>query len=307
MCLYSKEIRNPRYRANKKNNYSPPMCDDKRKLFVSVGCGNCIECRKKKQREWQVRLGEEIKHDKTGKFITLTFSEEELTKLEADAKTEEANLVAGLAIRRFLERWRKKYKKSVKHWLITELGHTGTERVHLHGIIFTEVDEEKINKIWKYGRISIGYEMSMRTINYLIKYVTKIDQDHKEFKGKIFLSKGIGKKYLEGYDVRGNKYKKGKTVETYSLPNGRKTALPIYYRNKIYTEEQREKLWMEKINKNQAYVLGQRINNVDTEEGLKELEEAIKHARRISKSKGYGEGEQRRKKFLTKNGKKICI
>ena len=58
------------------------------------------------------------------------------------------NKIATLAVRRFLERWRKKYKKSVRHWLVTELGQKNTEHLHLHGIIWTDKGEE-INKIWK--------------------------------------------------------------------------------------------------------------------------------------------------------------
>ena len=44
------------------------------------------------------------------------------------------NETAKTAIRLFLERWRKKYGRSTKHWFITELGHDNTERLHLHGI-----------------------------------------------------------------------------------------------------------------------------------------------------------------------------
>ena len=127
MCLYPKMIKNPKYLPNKKNNNNPPEITDKRVRYVPIGCGNCIECRKQKKREWQIRMNEEIKHDRTGKVITLTSYGIE-------------NQIATLATRRFLERWRKKYKKSVKHWLITELGHEGTENIHLHGIIWTNKD-----------------------------------------------------------------------------------------------------------------------------------------------------------------------
>ena len=96
-------------------------------------------------------MNEEIKHDRTGKFITLTFSNEELEKLIQETGIQESNAVATIAVRRFLERWRKKYKKSVKHFLITELGHNGTERIHLHGILFTNEKTETIQEIWKYG------------------------------------------------------------------------------------------------------------------------------------------------------------
>ena len=104
-------IKNPKYLLNKKNNNNPPEITDERVKWVPVGCGNCMECRKQKKREWQIRMNEEIKHDRTGKFITLTFSNEELDKLIQETGIKESNAVATIAVRRFLERWRKKYKK----------------------------------------------------------------------------------------------------------------------------------------------------------------------------------------------------
>ena len=44
-----------------------------------------------------------------------------------------------------------------------------------------------------------------------------------------------------------NKYQEDKTDETYRLPNGAKSALPIYYKNKIYTDEEKQKLWLNKL------------------------------------------------------------
>ena len=93
------------------------------------------------------------------------------------------NEIASLAVRRFLERWRKKYKKSVKHWLITELGHNGTERIHIHGIIFTD-NVEDIRDLWKYGYIWIGDYVNEKTINYIVKYCNKLDIDHKGYISK---------------------------------------------------------------------------------------------------------------------------
>ena len=60
MCLYPKLIANPKYKANKKNGGNVPPIFDKRVLTIPIGCGKCIECKKKKAREWQVRLSEEI-------------------------------------------------------------------------------------------------------------------------------------------------------------------------------------------------------------------------------------------------------
>ena len=125
MCLYPKLIRNPKYKANKKNGGVIPHMKDERVGFTPIGCGECIECMKKKANEWRVRLNEDIKKHTNGVFVTLTFSNESYRELSKLCKGKGYNLdneIATLAVRRFLERWRKKYKKSVRHWLITELG-----------------------------------------------------------------------------------------------------------------------------------------------------------------------------------------
>ena len=161
MRLYPKFIQNKKYLPNKKNGWNAPTAKDDRVTLVPVGCGNCIECRKLKAREWQVRLNEEIRNNKNGVFVTLTFDEKSLDILEKEIRLDtnyhekEINTLPTLAVRRFLERWRKKYGKSVRHWLITELGHQNTERIHLHGLIFTD-NKEDIEPIWSYGYVYLG-------------------------------------------------------------------------------------------------------------------------------------------------------
>ena len=51
-----------------------------------------------------------------------------------------------------------------------------------------------------------------------------------------------------------NKYKGKETRETYTTRAGYKIALPIYYRNKIYKEREREMLWIMKLNEKVRYV-----------------------------------------------------
>ena len=84
---------------------------------------------------------------------------------------------------------------------------------------------------------------------------------HKGFKAVILTSAGIGKQYTENkHKTSKNKYQEDKTDETYRLPNGAKSALPIYYRNKIYTDEEKEKLWLNKLDKQERYVNGTKIS-----------------------------------------------
>ena len=122
---------------------------------------------------------EEIKSNpKNIIFATLTFSEESLKKLEYNEK--EPNKAPQKAISLFRKRWWKKYKTPLKHWLITELGHDNTKRIHLHGIVWTELTEEQFEKEWGYGWIFFGYEVNERTINHIIKYITKRDEPHNQ-------------------------------------------------------------------------------------------------------------------------------
>jgi len=298
MCLFKRRIRNPKYEPNKKNGGIVPPVNDYRTLHVDIDCGECMECRKKKAREWQVRMLEDIKHNKNGKFVTLTLSNEETNKLvrEADIKEtgyEKDNKIAKVAVRRFLERWRKKYKKSVRHWLVTELGHKGTENIHLHGIIWTNEKFETIEKIWQYGWIYPRYEsersinfVNEKTVNYIIKYATKIDQQNKGFKGKILSSPGMGNSYIKRSDSRNNRYNnKGTTEETYTTRQGTKMSLPIYYRNQLYTEEQREKLWIQKLDEQTRYVNGKKI---DISKGDEMYYRMLENAQRTNDRLGYG-------------------
>ena len=117
MCLYPKLIDNKKYKPNKKNGGKPPIAKDQRVKLVPVGCGRCEDCLRKKSREWQIRLSEEIKEKTNKYFVTLTFSNESLIELMKKYKVTESNAVATIAVRLFTENWRKKYKKSIRHWL----------------------------------------------------------------------------------------------------------------------------------------------------------------------------------------------
>ena len=81
MCLYPTYVKNPKYKPNKKNKGKPPICNDRRLLYITTKCGCCIECRKEKQREWRVRLEEELRSN-FGYFTTLTISPEGIKEIE---------------------------------------------------------------------------------------------------------------------------------------------------------------------------------------------------------------------------------
>lgn len=251
-CLYSKLVLNPKYLPNKKNNYNPPKCTDERIRYVPVSCGRCIECRKKRRREWMVRLSEELRGGKKPPlFVTLTISNDQLQRVKGDANTKATRFV-----RWFLENIRKKTRKSAKHYLVTELGEE-KGRIHLHGFIWA--DKELVKKSWIYGYIHIGDFVNEKSINYMTKYMMKKSID-KNFIPKVLASKGIGKGYLSREDAKRNKYKGKNTDETYRFRNGSKMYLPQYYRDKIYSDKEKEELWVDKIEKEEVYICKEKVN-----------------------------------------------
>lgn len=265
MCLYPKFIKNPKYKPSKKNNGRPPICKDKRLLYIPTKCGYCIECRKQKQREWRVRLEEELRSN-YGYFITLTISPEGIKDLEQKTGLkwgENPNEIASKGLRLFLERVRKDTKKSMKHWCVTELGEEN-DRIHLHGIFFGQKSVEMIKKHWKYGFSFIGQYCNSRSVNYMTKYMLKVDIKHPEFKQIVLTSPGIGSEYFNRLDYLWQKqnYKRIE-VPTYTFRNGIKMAMPKYYKDKLFTEKERNTMWINNLNRGVLWIYGEKVKAND--------------------------------------------
>lgn len=311
MCLYPQKLINKKYTATEKNSGcipKPPIIGkdkdgndiyDERVLYILAPCGNCEECRKAKAREWQVRLTEEIKTSEKAYFITLTFSPEELTKICKEKGIGECNAAAAYALRHMLERWRKTYKKSLKHWFITELGHEGTERIHMHGIIFTneklEFGKKDDNNMctwnyWKYGHIYVGDYCTLRTINYIVKYINKIDKDHIGYVSQVLCSPGIGRNWVDRqkeFNKNLYGYRPKKTIQFYTLNTGSRIKLPKYYANKFRNEEEREQIWREFMDTEKETISGINYSRKTTSD--ESLSNITRKAQEINKKMGYGD------------------
>lgn len=312
MCLYPRFIYNPKYKKNKKNGGNIPPFSDKRVLVIPIGCGNCLLCRKKKANSWRNRLIEECKNDLTGVFVTLTFNSESLKDLFKDINIKEQSEIIGCktrrtkngyrcryiyqvkklnyelkgydtdnaickrAVRLFCERWRKITGKSPKHWLITELGGGHSEHVHLHGIIWTD-KRKMIKRCWDFGFVWDGYQfrknyVNARTANYITKYMFKVDKNHPNYKPIVLCSKGIGSCYADN-----------RKVDSYRLDNGKKVALPTYWKNKMYNDEEREQMWIKLLDENVRYINGKKFAGDDIEGIFNEMQ----YMREINEKLGF--------------------
>ena len=321
MCLYPTFVRNPKYKPNKKNKGKPPVCRDRRLYYIPTKCGCCIECRKEKQREWRVRLDEELRTN-YGYFITLTVSPEGIKELEERTNLNwelNPNEIATKALRLFLERARKDTGKSIKHWCVTELGEK-KDRIHLHGIFFGQKSAELIKKHWKYGFSFIGQYCNSRSVNYMTKYMLKVDVKHPTFKQIVLASPGIGAGYMDRLDYLWQKqnYKKIE-VATYTFRNGTKMAMPKYYKDKIFTDKEREKMWINNLNRGLLWIYGEKVkaNDWKTIDNLREYWQkygrevmgddpiawnAMKERRKEEKQRrAIAEAKKQAEKFSTEN------
>lgn len=281
MCLYPKIIKNPKYTVTKKNGGNVPTPRDERQMYIPIGCGQCIECRAKRVRDWWIRIEWENKTNPIrAKGVTFSFSEEALDKLG----DKDANEVCSKAIRLFTKRWVKKYGKSLRYWLITELGHENTERVHMHGLVWTEHYED-IENVWGYGNVKVE-PMNDKTIPYLTKYALKPDKEHDGFIGKIHCSKGIGKGFEDSETAKRLKRKGVEANEYIKTSKGLKINIPIYYRNKIWNENTRAEKWSKLLDKKKRYVRGLEID-ISTPEGWRTYELRLMQEQKYNESLGY--------------------
>ena len=88
----------------------------------------------------------------------------------------------------------------------------------------------------------------------------KQNEHDRNFIGKVLCSKGIGCGYFRRRDAKNNAFNpNGKTSEVYRLRNGAKIALPEYFRRKLYSDDERDKLWIEKQEKGFRYIMGEKV------------------------------------------------
>lgn len=82
-----------------------------------------------------------------------------------------------------------------------------------------------------------------------------------------------------------NKFNNENTREYYITNQGFKINLPIYYRNKIYNDDEREKLWLNKLDEGKRFVCGEMVKDTDEENYFKLLD----YYRKENKRLGYGD------------------
>ena len=112
---------------------------------------------------------------------------------------------------------------------------------------------------------------------------------------KPLCSPGIGKAWIERHkDDITYKYVPGKSRTDYTLNTGTRVKLPTYYRNKIYTDEERERIWREFMDTERITIRGNAISLRKVEPGI--VNNIQSKARECNIGLGYGDDSDEWKK-----------
>lgn len=243
-CLVGRKIVNPHYKKLHPDKHYL-LYGHKEDYLIPVDCGVCVNCVNKYKSAWNFRLEQEFKYMSLKElqrvyYVTLTMAPEWYS---------ESRSHLSLLVRRFLERYRKKFKKSIRHFLITERGEdeNGEHRIHFHGFFFELDHPELIWQLWAYGFVKVKPlvqkgEIVRNYIGYVTGYITSFVDDviiDKFDKPMVFCSKKLGIAYaIDAKNVAFHHQNDTLFPLTYSN-NYKLRSLPRYLRNKVFTEKER--------------------------------------------------------------------
>jgi hypothetical protein len=217
---------------------------------LELPCGQCIECRFKRSRDWAIRCMHEASLHADNSFITLTYAPEHLPENESLCYDH---------FQRFMKRLRKRVRLPVRFYMCGEYGEN-FGRPHYHACIFgygfpdrkllmrtkngdNLYTSELLNQLWPYGLSSIG-EVNFQSAAYVARYImkkitgdaafdhyNKVDEDgvvtHRvpEFT-RMSLKPGIGAGWFD-------KYHSDVFPHDHVIVKGKEVSVPRYYTDKV--------------------------------------------------------------------------
>lgn len=226
---------------------------------MNLPCGKCYECKARRVSNWSYRLLRECDVSTSAYFVTLTYNVDSVSLTQKKWMT-----LVKADVQKFMKRLRKQSKgaKPLKYYLCGEYGGK-FYRPHYHIILFnatlkslagefTKAIERGIIALdgktpikcpsWKHGTITLG-QVTEASVGYTLKYISKpkripLHKNDDRLPEFSLMSKGLGKHYIA--EMRKWHWSDLKDRMYVSLPGGKKASMPRYYRDKIYTEEQKK-------------------------------------------------------------------
>lgn len=200
--------------------------------FTFVPCGKCNACRMNYASSWAIRILHEAKEWEHRCFVTLTYDDGHLPPSRSLDKK---------AVSSFLKRLRKNFEsRGVKFFASGEYGEKN-HRPHYHLLLFgvSSNDRAIIEHSWPFGFVSIGdfsVERARYVAGYAVKKLFSAGADYYKSRGLVpefaLMSRrpGIGDKWLA-------KHAELIRHAGHVKIQGSAYALPRYYKDRVYTEE----------------------------------------------------------------------
>lgn len=206
---------------------------------IPVPCGKCPACVARRVSSWSFRLMEETKISSSAHFLTLTYSTSTVPispRGFMSCRKRDVQL--------FLKRLRKANPGvKLKYFCAAEYGGK-TQRPHYHMLLFN-ADINTIDPAWNLGTIHYG-QVSPASAGYTLKYMSKgqtvpthkNDDRVPEFR---LMSKRLGASYLSDNMVKWHKADLDNRMYC-NLSGGQKISMPRYYKDKLYSEQERKRV-----------------------------------------------------------------
>lgn len=204
--------------------------------IVPVPCGKCPQCVYRRISSWSFRLMQEYNQAVSAHFVTLTYDDATVPLSPSGLMT-----LRKKDVQLHIKRLRKlqQHDEKIIYYCVGEYG-SHTYRPHYHMIIFNAMLETHAAS-WQHGHLHYG-NVNSDSIAYCVAYFNKRPfNDYKDRQKEFSLmSKGIGLSYITPsiYDYHTSDVDN----KAFLTVDGYKQHMPRYYKNKLYTEEERKRL-----------------------------------------------------------------
>lgn len=246
---------------------SPYLARDANHIIQPCPCGRCPWCLKRRASHWSFRLMQHEKMVNSSYFFTFTY--------DTDHVHITPNGYMGLRPKDLQDFWKKlrrcheradcyDVENAIKYYAVGEYGGRKS-RPHYHAIVFNCNLELMFPKEqlrvwhyletpdlkgkyhmdcyqWEHGVVTVGL-VSGASIGYTLKYAQKAKRipmhcNDDRLRERSFMSQGLGLNYLT--DAMKAWHLADLDNRVYcTTQDGKKIAMPRYYKNKLYNSEQR--------------------------------------------------------------------
>lgn len=215
---------------------------------MSFPCGKCYLCSQRKIAEWSFRLMQEDKVSTSAHFVTLTYGTKYVPISRAGFLT-----LNKKHLQNFFKRLRHNTgNTNIKYYAVGEYG-TDNFRPHYHALIFNLESEFDVSNAWTADKRSTEIPEALgqchfgtvtgASVGYTLKYISKrgripLHRNDDRVPEFALQSKRLGSSYIDEASI---KWHFSDLTNRMHIPieGGKKISMPRYFKDKIYSKEQR--------------------------------------------------------------------